>query len=100
MKNEERITRYDERLLRNERSWRRARIGAIFFSVLSFIAFLFARKDDLIAGDSLSEELVVSVIWILFWLLIIDWLTLRLRHIDSINFYRHKYSGKEGSIEQ
>lgn len=97
MKNEEEtILKRESRLLKNEKSWRRARIAAIFLFVVSLLSILAFYGDDLISKDERAEALGSVVIWSLFWLLIIDWLTLRIWHIDSIHFYRRRNCKNNG----
>ena len=99
MKNkEEIILKREDRLLSNEKSWRRARIGAVFLFVIFLIVILTLYGDDLISKDEKVKTLVAVVISCLFWIVIIDWLTLRIWHIDSINFYRKKISTKDNNI--
>ena len=93
MKNkEERILKRDDRLLKNEKSWRRARIGATFIFFIILITIFIIRGDNFISKDQRIEALVSITVWCFFWLLIIDWLNMRIRHIDSIKFYRKKCS--------
>ncbi len=91
MKNEKDVVlKYENRLLKNEKSWRRARIGSIFLFLIFLMAILAIYRDDLMSADERRKALTAIAIWCLFWLMIIDWLTLRIRHIDSINLYRKK----------
>jgi len=93
------IIKREDRLLKNEHSWRRARIGAIFLSGIFIVAFLAIFWNDLISRDEAIKSLTALGIWCLFWLLLIDWLSLRIQHIDTINFYRQKYCTTENSEE-
>ena len=92
MKNkEEIILKREDRLLKNEKSWRRARIGAIFLFIVFLVAVFSIYGDDLISKDEKFKVLMAVGGWCLFWLIIIDWLSLHLRHIDSVNHYRKNY---------
>jgi hypothetical protein len=77
-------------LLRNERSWRRSRIGVIFFFIMSVIILLGMLSSDLIQKDGRNIALFFGIPCV-FWLLLLDWVNLRLHHIDSIHYYREKY---------
>lgn len=95
---EELILRREGRLLKDEKSWRRARIGAGLLFLIFLIALLVIYGDDLISADERHQALIAIAIWCFFWLLIIESLTLRIRHIDSINLHRKKQettAGKE-----
>lgn len=98
MKNEEeKILKRENRLLKNEKSWRRARIGATLLFIVSLMIILTIYGDDSISKDQRAEALGAVVIWSLFWLLIIDWLTLHLWYIDSIKLYRKRNYKNEGN---
>jgi hypothetical protein len=98
MKNkEEIILKREDCLLKNEKSWRRARVGAVFLFVIFLMVILTIYIADLILKDEKVNTFVAVAVWCLFWLLIIDWLTLRIWHIDSINLYRKKSCTKENN---
>ena len=88
--NEEKILKRDDRLIKNEKSWRRGRIGAICLAIIHILILVFVLKEpSMLQGE--KEVLTSSIIiWVVFWLLLIDWLNLRLGHIDSIKYYRNK----------
>ena len=96
---EQTIIKREDRLLKNQRSWRRARIGAIFLFAIFLIAFLAIYRDDLMSRDERIESLTTLGIWCVFWIIIVDWLTLRIQHIDTINFYRQKYCATDNNEE-
>ena len=76
------IEKNDDKLLKKEKSWRRARIGAVVFAfVFVFVLFTSDSSED-------KESLIYSSGWLLFWLLVIDWLNMRIRHITSIKHYK------------
>lgn len=86
---EEKILKRDDRLIKNEKSWRRARIGAICLAMIHILILVFVIKEpSILQGE--KEGLISLIIWVIFWLLLIDWLNLRLGHIDSIKLYRNK----------
>jgi isoprenylcysteine carboxyl methyltransferase (ICMT) family protein YpbQ len=86
---EEKILKRDDRLIKNEKSWRRARIGAIFLAIIHILILVFVIKEpSILQGE--KEGLISLIVWVVFWLLVIDWLNLRLGHIDSIKLYRNK----------
>lgn len=86
---EEKILKRDDRLIKNEKSWRRARIGAICLAIIYILILVFVIKEpSILQGE--KEGLISLIIWVIFWLLLIDWLNLRLVHIDSIKLYRSK----------
>ena len=89
MKNrEERILERDSRLLRNEKSWRRARIGAICLSIVNILIFLVLNNDEFLLQEERRESFIVLGILFFFWLLVFSWLNSRLGHIDSIKLYK------------
>jgi hypothetical protein len=89
MKNkEEKIRERDDRLVKNEKSWRRARLGAICLSVIHILLLIFVFEEPEMFQEEGEEGLASIAICVVFWLLIVDWLNLRLRHIDSIKLYR------------
>ena len=87
---EEKILKRDDKLLKNEKSWRRARMGAIFFSIIHILLLVIIKNDELLTPEERKEGLIVFGIWILFWLLVVSWLNMRLGHIESIKLYRKK----------
>ncbi len=91
MKNkEEKILKRDIRLVKNEKSWRRARVGAICLSIIHILILILMFKEPLLLQEESKEVLVSIVAWVIFWLLIVSWLNLRLGHIDSIKLYRNE----------
>ena len=91
---EQKIRKRDDNMLKKEMSWRRARIGAIFISimnVLGLVAILVHKRSEF---SSLGEqkEHFVAIGMILFWFLIVSYLNLQLGHIESIKLYRKKES--------
>jgi len=85
---EEKILKRDEKLLRNEKSWRRARIGAFFIATIQILVSFLLCNMPSEPGEKVV--LVPEIASILFWLLIITTLNMRLNHIDSIKLYRSK----------
>ena len=85
---EVRIRKRDERLLKQERSWRRARIGAIFLSIIHILILLVLKNDEFSSIEEKKECYFALGICVIFWLLIVSWLNLRLGHIDSIKLYK------------
>lgn len=85
---EDKIRKRDERLLKQDRSWRRARIGAIFLSIIHILILFVLKNDEFSSTEEQKECYHALGIWIFFWLLIVSWLNLRLGHIDSIKLYR------------
>lgn len=74
----------DDKLLNNENSWRRARIAAVILALFFMLStYMIQAEDKLVVQD-----LLFSSGWLLFWLLIVDWLNMRIRHIASIKHYR------------
>ena len=92
MKNkEEKILKRDIRLVKNEKSWRRARVGAICLSIIHILSLIIIFKEEPLLLQEESKEALVSIVaWVIFWLLIVSWLNLRLGHIDSIKLYRNE----------
>ncbi len=89
METGDRIWLRDDKLLKNENSWRRARVGAILLTIVWVICFWIADRTD----SDLESELKRSLIlWICFWIVVIDWLNLRISHIESIKYYRNRLS--------
>ena len=87
MNKEQRIRTRDNRLLRKEKSYRRARAGAILFLVLSmiFAAEVFLERPEI---EQLAESDFYTAVSVLFWLIVVDSCNMRIRHIDSIKLYR------------
>ncbi len=82
----EKIRKRDDRLLKNEKSWRRARVGVVIFMLVWFLTFYMLFKSE---GILEKKELLFSCLgWALFWIVIFDWLNLRIWHIESIKYYR------------
>ena len=86
MKTSEKIRKRDDRLVKNEKSWRRARVGV----VILMLAWLLTSYMLFKSGETReNKELLFSCIgWVLFWIVIFDWLNLRIWHIESIKYYR------------
>lgn len=89
---EQKIRNRDDNLLRNEKSWRRARIGAIFLSIIHILVLVILQRDEFSSPEEQKEHIVAIGKMILFWFLIVSWLNLRLGHIESIKLYRKKES--------
>jgi hypothetical protein len=91
---EQKIINRENRLLRNEKSWHRARIGAIFLFIISIIAL-----PSLLSSDSISRDEgnigIIYGFWFMLLLLSFDQANSNIHHIDSINYYRGKYIGKD-----
>ena len=86
MKNGEKIRKRDDKLLRNEKSWRRSRFGAlILLLVWLLISYTLFESNEFPAD---KEGLYACIGWVLFWIVVFDWLTLRIWHIESIRYYR------------
>ena len=83
----------DDKLLKNEKSWRRARIGAAILAVVWLIILNTVFKSFKAQQEN-EKILFFSIGWFLFWIVVIDWLNLRIGHIESITYYR---SNKETS---
>ena len=85
----------DDSLLRKEKSWRRARIGVVILGavwLLMLISYIISERCLVLEQMGLSFILMG---WMLFWLLLFDWLNMRLRHIESIKYYRDKIEQSE-----
>ncbi len=87
---EQKIRNRDDNLLRNEKSWRRARIGAIFLSIIHILVLVILQRDEFSSPEEQKESIVAIGKLTLFWLLIVSWLNMRLGHIESIKLYRKK----------
>ena len=95
---EQKILKRDDQLLKNEKSWRRARIGAIFLFLTFSLILYYVCTDDLFTKDEQAKGLATVVFWFMLWFAIIDTLNMRLRHIDSIKFYREKLEQGENKV--
>jgi len=84
MKTSEKIRKRDDKLVKNEKSWRRARVGVVIL-VLVWLSILYAFKGEIMEN---KEGLFSCIGWVLFWIVIFDWLNLRIWHIESIKYYR------------
>jgi hypothetical protein len=70
------ITARDDKLLKNEKSWRRARIGLIILAgIWLFILCIFFKSMHSLE----KEELIFVIGWFLFWIVLIDWINLRIQ---------------------
>jgi hypothetical protein len=85
MKTSEKIRKRDDKLVKNEKSWRRARVGVVIL-VLVWLLILYTLKSGEIMEN--KEGLFSCIGWVLFWIVIFDWLNLRIWHIESIKYYR------------
>jgi hypothetical protein len=99
---EQKILKREDRLLKNEKSWRRSRGLATFifffllFGLLLLVAIPVVDKESPISKNGRIEGLIVPAFFAcLFWLLVIDWVNIRLWHIDSINLYRKKFQQQQ-----
>jgi len=88
MKTGDQIRARDDKLLKNDKSWRRARVGAILFAAVWVICFFALEKTD----SDFEAEKNAYLIWLAFWIVVIDWLNLRISHIESIKYYRNRNS--------
>ena len=92
MKDNKKIRAKDDKLLKNEKSWRRARVGAIIFAVLHLSTlYLYKTSESFQELEENKESLLFAIGCFLFWIVVVDWLNLRISHIESIKYYR---SGK------
>jgi hypothetical protein len=91
---EQKIRKRDDNLLKKEMSWRRARIGAIFISIIHVLVLVVLLVHQRSEFSSLEEqkEHFVAIGLTLFWFLVVSELNLRLGHIESIKLYRKKES--------
>jgi hypothetical protein len=87
MKNAEKIRKRDDKLLKNEKSWRRARVGAVILAVV-WLLIVYVLFNSIPFQEEEEKGLFITIGWLLFWIVIVDWLNLRIRHIDSIKYYR------------
>jgi hypothetical protein len=87
---EQKIRNRDDNLLRNENSWQRARIGAVFLSIIHVLVLIILQCDKFASPEEQRESIIAVGKIILFWLLIVSYLNMRLGHIDSIKLYRKK----------
>ena len=88
---EQKIIEQDDRLLRKERSWRRAFVGSIFLAIMTGVALFVTISETSVLKE---KDEIMSAIGghLLFWMLIAGYCDLRLRHIKSIKFYRSTQS--------
>ena len=87
MEKEEKISRYEERLLRRENDLRRGRIFGILMSLCIFAPFVLAAVEA--DGIALLGSLLLS--WFgVFFLLAGQVCSAQLKHIDSIKKYRNQ----------
>jgi hypothetical protein len=91
---EEKILMGEDRLLRREKSWRRARVGAIALFFIFIVAAIPIYGGDTMSKEEKSKAFNLIVIGCVFLLLIIEYMNLRFQHIDSINLYREKLKGQ------
>ena len=78
----------DDKFIRNEKSWRRARIGVVIFAVIwLFIVYAVFRSAPY--WELNKEDVFFSIGWLFFWMVLIDWLNIRIYHIQAIKYYRN-----------
>ncbi len=90
---EQKIHKRDDCLLRQEKSWHRARIGAICLAIFSGISLFVVKNQHL--GSDKKEVILIMTVWFLFWGLIVSYCNLKINHIDSIKLYRHNQCESE-----
>ena len=84
---EQKIIEQDDRLLRKERSWRRAFAGSIVLAIITGVGLFMIINDTSVLQE--KDEIMLAIGGhLLFWMLIAGYCDLRLRHIKSIKFYR------------
>jgi hypothetical protein len=83
------ILNWYDKLLKNEKSWRRARIGAVILAVVWLLILYTVFKSFQIQEEN-EKILFFAIGWFLFWIVVVDWLNLRISHIESIKYYRSK----------
>jgi uncharacterized membrane protein len=89
---EEKILKRDDKLLKNDKLWRRAHIVAICFTIILILILVGNKIDKYALQKEQKEDLLFMFIWLLFWLYILTSMELRLGHIESIKLYRKKES--------
>jgi hypothetical protein len=93
MKASDKILARDDKLLKNEKSWRRSRIGVVILAVVwLFILYVVLKSSHVLEQE--KEALFFAIGWFLFWIVLIDWINLRIWHIESIKYYRSIKEGK------
>ena len=85
MNTSEKIRKRDDKLVKNEKSWRRARVAVVIL-ILVWLFILYTLESGEILEN--KEALFSCIGWVLFWIVIFDWLNLRIWHIESIKYYR------------
>ena len=91
MKDKNKIQVRDDKLLKNEKSWRRARVGVLIFTVV-WLSILYITFKSSSTSKEEKGVLFFLIGWSLFWMLLFDWLNMKIRHIDSIKCYREMIS--------
>jgi len=86
MKNGEKIRKRDDKFVKNEKSWRRSRVGVVILLLIWLLISYTLFESNEFHED--KELLYACIGWVLFWIVIIDTLTLRIWHIESIKYYR------------
>jgi hypothetical protein len=87
---EEKILKRDDKLLKNEKSWRRARIGIFIIAPIQIFSFIICFAAPSTVKAKIDIPYAAMLAFSVFWLLVLDLLNMRLRHIDSIKLYRSK----------
>jgi hypothetical protein len=87
MKDGNKIQTRDDKLLSKEKTWRRARVVTVILAVVWLLILFVGFSFSSISGEE-KKAFFFWIGWVLFWLLLIDWLNMRIRHIDSIKYYR------------
>jgi len=87
---EQKILKRDDKLLKNEKSWRRVHIVAICFTIILILILVGINIVEYASQKEQKEDFLFMFIVLLFWLHILSGMELRLRHIESIKLYRKR----------
>jgi len=72
MKDGHKIHARDDKLLKNEKSWRRARVGAVIFAVVWLLISYTSIKSAPAPGVD-REMMYYAIGWLLFWVVLFAW---------------------------
>ncbi|MHC4693259.1 MAG: hypothetical protein ACYS67_11010 [Planctomycetota bacterium] len=89
---EEKILKRDDKLLKNEKLWRRTRIVAICFTIIFILILVGNIIIEYASPGEQKENLPFMFIVLLICAHILSGMELRLGHIESIKLYRKKES--------
>lgn len=95
-----RIHKWEDKLIKKEKSYRNIRLGGFFLFILAFPAILLAAQGEILYSTLMApviknEYITISdyfftILYALFWGVITYSSHMKLRQIESIKYYREQ----------